>query len=174
MEKNTQIPDFAPVNAFKKPAPATFTARIDRQSYDRLQAESEERNLPLSTYAASMIKECWTLRARTETIKPENRENEVNSFLPDVKQPDSTPAPDAPDTHPAEPVKAAIAAVMKQETHLSSTLQKAMAYLRGKFPKYTDEQIMTACILNAAENQAALLFVTDLKHTLKKMLPHEA
>ncbi|HRI28540.1 MAG TPA: hypothetical protein PK239_14745 [Chitinophagales bacterium] len=171
MEKNTQIPDETTVNTFKKPAPATFTARIDRQSYNRLQTESEERNLPLSTYAASMIKECWALRARAETIKPENRENEVNSFLPDVKQPDSAPAPDV---NAAEPVKAAIAAVMKQETHLSSALQKAMAYLRGKFPKYTDEQIMTACILNAAENQAALLFVTDLKHTLKKMLPHEA
>lgn len=160
MEKNTQTPE-------KKPAPATFTARIDRPSYERLQAESEERNIPLSTYAASMIKECWTLRARAETMKPETKQSEVNPVLPDEKQPDAVPAPNAPDdTNYQQP-----APVWTAPTKAAG----ALVWLQKRYPQLSEADLIAAALINVYDNERTWLFLDEFKKTVKKHFPtHEA
>lgn len=151
------------------PAPkasATLTARIDRPSYERLQQESDTLNLPVGTYAVSLIKEAWQWRQKQ--AKPDKET--TPDALPDagVTLPDETPpAPDAslPDETPA---------TATEKTNLPPLAEKALTYLQGKYPAYTAEQLIAAALINVAANDAALIFVTDFKHSLKKLPKHEA
>ncbi|PSJ72372.1 hypothetical protein C7N43_34510 [Sphingobacteriales bacterium UPWRP_1] len=162
MEEIEKTPEKQPEK--RLPATCTVTARIDRDCYKRLQTESETRNLPVSTYAASMIKECWQLRETANMLK-QPVENAENAALPQ-------PEPE-PNANRMKQIAANLDAALAKETALSLKLHNALTYLSGKHPNYTPEQLMAACILNVFENETALLFVTELKHTLKTM-PHEA
>lgn len=162
--ENSQIqpvlPDVkTPVPEKKHPKTATFTARIDYGSYTRLAEEAEDKNLPLSTYATSMIKECWQRR-------------ETKNALPDVEpMPKPDAKPDVSSTAKTDAAKKEGATLAKALQNLDS--QKAMDFLRTRFKDYTDAQLIAAALMNVAANEAAFLFLTDFATTLKK-LPHEA
>lgn len=132
IEKQPVLPNSDKENTEKKlPSTATFTVRMDRKSYDRLMVESEERNLSLSPYCASMIRECW-----------QHRDNQVQQ----------------------EPAK--FKGVPMESVPL--------AYLRNKYPKYTDRQLTIAALFNIQQNEKALIFVTDFETTLKNLFKNES
>lgn len=165
--ENSQIqpvlPDVkTPAPEKKHPKTATFTARIDYPSYTRLADEAEDHNLPLSTYATSVIKECWKRR-------------EAEKAAPDV---DSTPKAKLPDAKPNANGSAQTEAAKKEGANLAKAPQsldgiKALEFLRTRFKSYTDAQLIAAALMNVAANESAFLFLTDFSTTLKK-LPHEA
>lgn len=142
-------------------ATCTLTTRIDRETQKRLQTESAALNLPVSTYAASMIKECWQLREKVNTLQ-------------DVEL---LPKPDVSDANKQavdlEKLSARLDESLNNETAASMQQFKALVYLRSRFRGYTDEQLIAAALMNVAANETAFLFVTDYSTTLKK-ISHEA